>query len=858
MKPAEYENEFFRNHRFSRKVCKRCGSTFWSSGEREVCAETPCTPYNFIGASPFSRPFQVAEFQEFYLRYFEARGHTRVSRYPVVPRWRNDVFFVQASIYDFQPWVTSGAIEPPANPLTIAQPCLRFTDIAEVGVSQRHLTGFTMLAHHAFNKPGAELYFKDRTVELCHELFTRELGAEGDALTYKEEVWEGGGDMGPSLSVGIGGLEIATLVFMQYSKVGDVVRPLPMKVVDTGYGLERIVWVTQGTPTIYEAIFGDILRQLPAEFSPQESATMVDHARSLALTLTDGVVPSNVKEGYYARLLLRRILRILAHHPRVLSLQDLVARVVDHASSTLPELRANQKDIAEILAAEEDRFKETTERGRAHIHRLEERLHQEGKRIGTEDLLELYDSMGITPDIAVEELQEPVTIPPDFFAQVAKLHEGALNRGSGEAPATGQNLPPELPDSIPPSEVLYHQDPYTVKFHARVLWADLTWVVLDKTYFYPTGGGQITDTGRLGGVGVVEVVRRGPHVFHRLGEGATHPFTPGSEVEGSIDEERRRQLMQHHTATHLLNGALRQVLGPHVWQAGAYKGVEGARLDFTHYKGLTEPELAQVERIVNRVVREDREVKSYFSPRQEAEMRFGFTLYQGGAVPGKSLRIVEIEGFDVEACGGTHCTHTSEVGLVKVFSTERIQDGMVRLNFAAGERALGILQEHEQVLRSLSQRLATPPEKLPEALEAFTAKLRDLERATRSQSTTGVKALAGELLRSPQAAHRRSDGFTVIKVFLPSGSTDLKELARELTRDPNVVALLGGGDETKGYLFIASGSPDRFSAVQLLEVAKRHWTGKGGGNPSAATASGPGGSSLELALGAALKAATSP
>ncbi|MDE2046697.1 MAG: alanine--tRNA ligase, partial [Thermoplasmata archaeon] len=176
MEAKEYENAFFEKNAFRRRACKKCGEPFWSVGSSEVCSEVPCTPYSFQGTSPFSKPLDLTSMRELYLSYFERRGHSRLRRYPVVPRWRNDVMFVQASVYDFQPWVTSGAIPPPANPLTISQPCMRFTDIENVGTTGRHLTMFEMMAHHAFNGASREVYWKDRTVELCHELVTSELG----------------------------------------------------------------------------------------------------------------------------------------------------------------------------------------------------------------------------------------------------------------------------------------------------------------------------------------------------------------------------------------------------------------------------------------------------------------------------------------------------------------------------------------------------------------------------------------------------------------------------------------------------------------------------------------------------------
>ncbi|HEV2450053.1 MAG TPA: alanine--tRNA ligase, partial [Thermoplasmata archaeon] len=661
--------------------------------------------------------------RELYLRFFEQRGHHRVARYPVVARWREDVFFVQASIYDFQPWVTSGEIEPPANPLVISQPCLRFNDLEEVGRSGRHFTEFEMMAHHAFNRPGHELYFKDRCTELCHELLTSELGASPAEITYKEEVWEGGGNLGPSLSVGLRGLEVATLVFMEYTRRGDRLEPMPLTVVDTGYGLERFTWMSQGTPTAYEAVFGAALQELLDRLPFATAAMLVDHARSLNFLLTDGVVPSNTQEGYYARLILRRVLRALARMPDAPSVEGLLDRVARDMSHDYPELGQHREDLHRVVRAEVERFEESIDRARAQVRRAAVRLGPSAGKVSTEQLVEWYDSLGVTPDVALEELGQPPEVPANFYTLLASKHEAS----GGALPTSEEVERPPVPSSVPATEVLYYTDPYTVEFRAHVLFAQGEYVVLDRTYFYPTGGGQITDTGHLGDVEVVEVARVGPHVLHRLA--GPSELAVGESVHGRIDAPRRRQLMAHHTATHLLNGALREVLGPHVWQAGAFKGPDAARIDITHYRALSPEELALVDRRVHALIREDRPVKSYFESRGEAERRFGFTLYQGGMVPGKTLRIVEIEGFDVEACGGTHCTRTGEVGFVSLLATERIQDGVVRLHYVAGERAVELKLQQERTLRELAQRLAVPSEQIGARVD----RLLD-ERATRAKA----------------------------------------------------------------------------------------------------------------------------
>jgi alanyl-tRNA synthetase len=848
MDPAEYDLAYFHSAGFHRRTCVVCGSAFWTLGDHDRCQEAPCREYGFIGHPGFPKSRTAAETREAYLSFFEQRGHTRLRRYPTVARWRNDVFFTAASIYDFQPWVTSGAIPPPANPLTISQPVVRFNDLSEVGVSGRHMSLFEMMAHHAFNRTDHQVYFKDRTVELCHELLTSEFGADPKGVTYKEEEWEGGGNLGPSLSVGLLGLELATLVFMEYVRDGATLRPMPLTVVDTGYGLERWAWMGQGTKTAYEAVFGAPYEELRATFSAKDAAILVDHSRALNYLLTDGVVPSNTKEGYFARLLIRRALRILQSRPDAPTLPtvlDAVAREIAHVA---PEVGEHRDDLHRVIEAEVERFGEAIERARGTIRRFDERTRAAGGRVTEEDLLGWYDSLGVPPDLAIEELKEPPTIPADFYARVAARHEGETPVNEYTEHAQGLPTPPE---GTPPTEVLYYLDPYTLAFEAHVVWVSGSFVALDRTYFYPTGGGQVTDHGHLGDQAVLDVERKGPWVLHRI-DGPAH-VRVGDRVHGRIDRARRVQLMQHHTATHLLNGALREVLGPHVWQAGAYKGTELARIDITHYKALSRDELRKVERRVNEIVREDRPVKSYFESRGEAERRFGFTLYQGGAVPGKELRIVEVEGFDVEACGGTHCTHTSEVGAIGLIDVERIQDGIVRLSYASGERALEIREEHEEILKEAARRLGVAVAQLPDGIDRLLGEIEETRKASKERRREDLGSLASRLLADP-ASTEQVGGVTIITYQGTHGRGDLQELSRQLTKGTDRVAVLGGENEGRGILFVGSTSA-RVAADALVREASSKFSGKGGGNPASATAVGEPGTPLADALRAALEAA---
>lgn len=766
----EYEVELFKEQGFERKQCKKCKRFFWTLGERKTCGEPPCEEYSFIGDSPMKKKLNLGEMRETYLSFFEKNNHTRISRYPVIARWRDDVFFTQASIYCFQPWVTTGVVKPPANPLTISQPCLRFNDIDNVGKTGRHFTMFEMMAHHAFNTKENFVYFKDRTVELCHRFLTEDLGINKEDISYIEALWSGGGNSGPCFETLVGGVELATLVFMMYEGVGKGRKEMEMQVVDTGYGLERFVWLSLATPSAYEAVFGNVLEKLKkesrfecdekilAEYSkvaglmnvetakdldelrrrvaerlgitpkklyheifPMENLYAIcDHTKSLAFMLKDGIIPSNVKEGYFARLLIRRTLRMIDSLKLDLSISDIVEMQLDNIKKDFPEFREEKEDILKLVEVEKEKYTNTIKRGRGIVTRLEERIMKEGKdRIGLNSLVQLYDSQGLTPDIVKEFSTMSVEIPDDFYIKVAQHHETPKREKKAEI---------KIPE-VPPTVLGYYEDSGIRKFNAKVVSRFDNYIVLDKTYFYPEGGGQEPDHGKIDNLRVLDVQKIGNVVVHKV-DGDVAEIKENSTINCEIDWARRIQLMQHHTATHIINGAARKILGNHVWQSGAHKSVKSARLDLTHYERIRDEELERIEKLANRIVSENREIRVKFMERNSAEKEYGFRLYQGGVVPGGEIRVVNIKDWDVEACGGIHLNNTKDVELIKITGSKRIQDGVVRLEFVAGNAAkihkekirkltekVGVLNEEE--LRKISAVFSVSTDQIQKTLKKF-------------------------------------------------------------------------------------------------------------------------------------------
>lgn len=885
-----YRVALFKKKGFQRKRCVTCGRTFWTLNRKQkTCGDTPCDEYTFIGKSPIRNRYTLPQMEKAFLKFFERHGHTIVKRYPVVARWRDDIFLTIASIADFQPWVTSGLAPPPANPLVVSQPSIRLNDIDNVGRSGRHFTLFFMGGHHSFNSRRKLIYWTDETVALCHEFLTRELGIRPTKISYIQDFWEGGGNAGEDFEVNVCGLELATLVFMRYAGRAGKYTPLPLKIVDTGYGMERLTWMSQGTPSSYEAIFGPVVDELrklagvelpPSDVAREHSKlagmmdietgrdllalrnkvaartgvsveelnrmmgpleaiyAIADHLRCLAFMFGDGITPSNVKEGYLARLVLRRTLRLM----RELKLQKPLAKLMElelkHLEEQFPEFKERASYILEVVGLEEQRYRDAISRGSRLVKRLAGELRIKGKPLPPEKLIKLYDSHGLPPDMVREiagKAGVAAEVPEDFYIRVAKLHSQAER-----APAVAVPISKDKLRRLRPPKALHYKDPYMQEFRAKVVGSFDGYVVLDRTAFYPEGGGQPGDVGefirREDKAEVIGVQKVDGVILHKV---KPNIFKVGHKIKGRVDWAKRSSLMRHHTGTHILLGAARRVLGEHVWQHGAQKGVERTRLDISHFKRVEPKELREIERLANQVVMENRAVKIGWMERNAAERKYGFDLYQGGVVPGKKIRIVDIEGWNTQACAGTHYLRTGEVGLIKVMHTERIQDGVERLEFAVGEPAVKFVHKEEEQLVKAAEILRAAPERLAVA----TQQLFDQWKSTQKEMARLQERLAELSLVELRAKAKQVEAVHVVSEEIEGASVDeLIKIASALTRDDRrSVAVLGARNKTAS-LVVMAGETALHAGINCGKIAAeaaRMLGGGGGGRPEMGQGGGP-------------------
>lgn len=748
-----YATKTLKDTGFKRGKCIKCGTYFWSQDvNRKICGDSMCgAGFDFFRSNPSKVKLSFIDVWKKFSAMFKTLGYTPIDRYPVVARWNPTMEYVNSSIAAFQPYVISGEVEPPANPLVIPQFSVRFGDIDNIGITASHQTGFVMIGQHMFVTP--DKWDQEKVFADIKQWLNDGLGLPDDEITFHEDAWAGGGNAGVCMEYFCRGVELGNQVYMMYEHTpDDKLIDLKLKVLDMGMGHERNAWFTQGTPTQHQAIYPTVIENLQKrtgvefdndlmhKFYPisgklnvdevddinkawKEVAdilnvkvdelkenvlkisgifSIADHTRTLLFILNDGGLPSNVGGGYNLRVLIRRALGFIDKFNWDLKLAEVCKWHAKSLKPIFPELMKNLDNIEKILSVERQKYEATKVKTKQIVKKIIK------KDIDEKILLELYDSNGIAPELIVKEaekLGKKIVMPDNFYGKISELHEQ-----KAQVHATKKDYSLDLSD-IPDTISNYFDDYKINEFKAKVLQVIDNKVILDKTLFYPTSGGQLHDIGTINGIEVVDVFKQGAIIVHVLKDKIK--FKIGEEVNGEIDLKRRLQLSQHHTAAHIVNRAAKNVLGMHINQAGAKKTLKKAHLDITHYQAVSESELKEIEKEANSIIKKDIKINKKFYSRRLAEDKFGMEIYQGGAVPGKMVRIVEISGIDVEACGGTHLNYTGETGIIKMEKSTKIQDGVVRLTFTAGNAAEKSIDSLDDVLDNVLKLLNVENNQVP-------------------------------------------------------------------------------------------------------------------------------------------------
>ena len=871
-----YQVELFETQGFERKACATCKRFFWTLDENRIkCPDHSSDTYSFIGNPPTKNRFDYTEAWKQVESFFVKHNHTSVNRYPVVSRWRDDLYFTVASIVDFQRVMGSKVVfEFPANPLIVPQTCLRFKDLENVGVTGRHFSSFCMIGQHSI--PNEDGYWKDECVNLDFNLLTQQFGIAKKEIVFVEDVWEGGGSFGSSLEYFVKGLELGNAVFTEFQGNLSKYKTLDQRIIDMGAGLERFAWITMGTPTAYDCCFGPITEKLIQDVGIDTDSTVlvpyfteiaknlelyddlsqvrknaikstglsdeqtnriiaplegvyliIDHIRTLIFAISDGALPSNVGGGYNLRIMLRRIVSTMDRLKFKFDLGEIIDIQIDYLKNTYPELENTRDDVKEIISIETGRYGSSKQRMEKIVSKLD-------KEPNAEDLIQLYESDGVTPEY-LKEMKVISEIPSTFYSKLADLHQSKKQKERVTLPLEG----------IPDTELLFYGDDPR-EFNAKVLKSFENFIVLDKTSFYPRGGGQEADHGKIGDCEIVDVTKHGNVVVHEVKGDIPKE---GDTVSCIINRKRRDGITKNHTSTHIINTSARSVLGSWVWQHSAFKEEDHARLDITHHSALTDDDVTKIEQAANSIVEKSIQVKIENFDRGTAEQKYGFRIYQGGIVPVKSVRIVSIGDLDIEACGGTHVSNTSDVGEIKITRTKRIQDGVVRIEFVSGESAKEFVRKRQQDSKSEEVEKKQKEQEKERRLEK---RLQVRERIpiiakSLSECKEGISTIEGitiELTKSGKAN------------FCYSTSNDYGDvfhigLGQALcSADPTLIycGLFEEGEKIRVIVYAGDEISKEKSAGEIVKSISEILGGAGGGNPKFAQGGGTDKSKKEDAI----------
>ena len=864
-----------------------------------------------------------------FLGFFDAEGHEVVPSSPLVPRNDPTLMFANSGMVQFKNLFTGIETRPYVR-ATTAQKCVRaggkHNDLDNVGYTRRHHTFFEMLGNFSFGD-----YFKEDAIPYAWRLVTKELGIDASRLLvtvfhddeeaaalwkkvaglpeeriiriatsdnfwmmgptgpcgpcseifydHGEQYW--GGPPGSADEDGDRFVEIWNLVFMQFEQHEDGSRtPLPKPSIDTGMGIERVAALLQGTNDNYAT---DLMRSL-IEAAAHATSTdpdgegrthhrvIADHLRSTSFLIADGVMPSKDGRGYVLRRIMRRAMR----HAHLLGARDplmhrLVPELVRQMGDAYPELRRAQPLIEETLRGEEERFRQTLDRGLSLLDAEVDKLG-EGEPLPGETAFRLYDTFGFPLDMTQDALRErgrEVDLPGfDAAMDAQKAQARAAWAGTGE---TGEAaLWFDLVQAHGATDFLGY-DTETAEGAVVALVKDGAHVdalaageegiaVVNQTPFYAEAGGQVGDTGQMrfaGGRAVVTDTRKQAGAFlHflRMEEGR---LSKGAPVELEVDHDRRTAIRANHSATHLLNEALRETLGAHVAQRGSLNAPDRLRFDFSHGKALTLEEIAAVERDVNRFVRQDGEVTTRIMAPDDAQAMGAQALF--GEKYGEEVRVVSMGRADtgkgpdgrtwsIELCGGTHVGRAGEIGLCTILGDSASSSGVRRIEALTGEAAMRHLAGQGRQIAEVASVLKARPDEVAGRVRALMDERRQLQAEVAKLKRDMAMGAGGPEVEEVNGIK------AVLQILDGVSGKELPPLIDEhkaMLGTGVVVLVSDAGGKAAIAAGVTKGLDERVSAVDLVRAASGALGGKGGGGRSdMAQAGGPSAEKADEAIAA--------
>lgn len=666
---------------------------------------------------------------------------------------------------------------------------------------------------------------------------------------HGDHIW--GGPPGSPEEDGDRYIEIWNVVFMQFNRQADgTMEKLPKPSVDTGMGLERISAVLQHVNSNYEIdIFQTLIKEIAqilnvSDLNNKSLRVIADHIRSCAYLIADGVVPSNEGRGY----VLRRIIRRAVRHGNILGAKSaffyqLVPTLAKAMGQAGEVLTAKQAHIEKTLKAEEEQFARTLERGLAL---LEEALSKvENKQLSGDVAFKLYDTYGFPLDLTADVCRErEITIDEQGFER-----EMAAQRERAKASSnfgTDYNSVIKVEGTTEFKGYEHTETEATVvglfsngKAVESIQSGESAVVILDKTAFYGESGGQVGDTGvisaELAQFDVQDTQKYG-QVFGHIGQLASGTLSVGDKVFAKIDATRRHAITANHSATHLLHAALRQVLGDHVAQKGSLVSENSLRFDFSQPEAIAKADLEEIERIINRKIRENAQVTTEVMDLESAKQKGAMALF--GEKYGDKVRVVGMTEFSIELCGGTHVKQTGEIGLFKFISEGAVAAGVRRVEAVTGENAIALLHQQQQVINQSAELLKADSSTLVEKIQQLQEKSKKVEKELQQLKEKLAAQAGGELAKQA----KQIKGVNVIAEPLENvEAKTLKAMVDDLKNQlGSAVIIFAATNEDKVSLIVGvtSDLTHKVKAGELVNVLAQEVGGKGGGRPDMAMAGG--------------------
>ena len=667
-------------------------------------------------------------------------------------------------------------------------------------------------------------------------------------------------------------IEIWNLVFMQFNRdVAGTLHPLPKPSIDTGMGLERLAAIAQGVYSNYDGdVFTPLLSAVAAragvryggqDITDRSMRVVADHLRAITFLMADGVLPSNEGRGY----VLRRILRRAARHGRLLGivepfLYELTAAVVSQMAEIYSEVQGAAATIAEATRGEEERFIATLDQGLPILNDMMAKASSAGSKVlpGSE-VFKLYDTYGFPMDLMAEACREQgMTLDEAGFDLAIEEQRNRARKTGGFEQEIARPAVSELAERVGATKFIGYDRLESESLVQAILKGDRlvkeaaegdeVELVLDVTPFYAEGGGQVGDQGTLSGregqVKITETMRPAPTVILHKGTVTKGRIREGEQLHMTVNATTRQDAQRNHTATHLLHAALRDMLGPHVKQYGSLVGPNRLRFDFAHFRPLSSRDVDEIETVVNNEVRKNERVATEVMSIQEAVAKGALAFF--GDKYGEQVRVVTVESFSKELCGGTHCRQTGDIGLFRIVSETGVAAGVRRIEAQTGSGALTHMKKLETDVRELSDLLKVGQSELVAKTRKILTQLKDKEReleevklkmAGGSAVDATVKMVAGI-----QVHVQRIDGLDV------NGMRALADQLRDKLKS-GVVALGAANDGKVSLLVIVTKDLiDRLKAGDLIKEMAAEVGGTGGGRPEMAQAGGKDPARLDGAL----------